>query len=79
MTRPSITDVHEQYAEAWQQLDGVLGTGIGRCEGKPCIKVMVRSRSPALEDTIPEEVDGYPVRIEVTGVFRAREDTTGAE
>lgn len=69
----SITEVQEAHADAWESLEGVVGTGVGRCEGEPCIKVYVREASPSLEEELPERVEGYPVRLEVTGPFRARD------
>jgi len=46
---------------------GVVGTGIGDCEGKPCIKVYVKERTPDLERQVPKQLEGFEVDIEVTG------------
>jgi len=78
VSRRSIIEVQEANADAWEALDGVEGTGVGRCDGEPCIKVFVRQKTAALEEEIPSRVDGYPVRLEVTGPFRAR-DTSEAD
>lgn len=77
MSQRSIIEVQEAHADDWEALDGVEGTGVGRCEGAPCIKVFVREKTAELEEEIPREVEGYPVRLEVTGPFRAR-DTSEA-
>ena len=77
VSQRSIIEVQEAHAERWEALDGVEGTGVGRCEGEPCIKVFVREETDELEEEIPREVEGYPVRLEVTGPFRAR-DTSDA-
>lgn len=77
LSERSIIEVQEAHADDWEALDGVEGTGVGRCEGAPCIKVFVREETAELEEEIPREVEGYPVRIEVTGRFRAR-DTSEA-
>lgn len=53
----------------------MVGTGVGLCEGDPCIKVFVSERTPEVEREIPGEVEGYTVRVEVTGPFRSRRDT----
>lgn len=74
----SITEVQEARAAEWEALDGVVGTGVGRCDGEPCIKVFVRDSTVDLGGAIPEEAGGYPVRIEVTGGFRARDTTPGS-
>ena len=39
--------------------------------GRPCILVMVAALTPELRRSIPGEIEGYPVRIEGTGEFRA--------
>ena len=77
VSQRSIIEVQEAHAERWEALDGVEGTGVGRCEGEPCIKVFVREKTAELEEEVPPEVEGYPVRLEVTGPFRAR-DTSDA-
>lgn len=53
-------------------LPGVVGTAIGRCDGLPCIRVLVARKTRAVEQQIPLSVEGYPVRVDVTGEFRAR-------
>lgn len=72
MARPTIEEAQEAHTDEWMALPGVVGTGIGRCDDDPCIKVFVTERTAALEDRIPDEVEGYPVRLEVTGPFRPR-------
>jgi hypothetical protein len=52
---------------------GVVGTGESLRDGKPCIVVMVVARTPEIDKRIPKELEGYPVRVEVTGEIRARE------
>jgi hypothetical protein len=42
-------------------------------DGSPCLKVMVVKRSRALEKRIPRELEGYPVRLDETGVIRPLE------
>ncbi len=52
-------------------LPGVVGTGIGECDGKPCIKIFAKAKSDSLAKQIPRQIDGYPIEIEVTGEFKA--------
>jgi hypothetical protein len=54
-------------------ISGVVGTGIGTCDGVRCLKVFVLERTPAIESRIPAGVDGYPVRVEITGRVRPRD------
>ena len=51
-------------------LEGVTGTAMGLCDGKPCIKVYVEKNSPALRSRLPTSEAGFPVVVEVTGQFR---------
>lgn len=65
----TIEQVKTQY-EAWlMAIDGVVGAGIGECEGKPCIEVYLENDSPDLKKQIPQQLNGFKVVIEVTGAI----------
>ncbi len=49
----------------------VVGTAIGIAEGGPYIRVLVATASAAIR-RIPQHLEGYPVRVEVTGLIRPR-------
>ena len=66
-----IETVLKRVTDRWMAIPGVVGTGIGRCDAGPCIKVFASRPADQLDPPIPEEVDGYPVQVEVTGPFRA--------
>jgi hypothetical protein len=66
----SIEDVQKEHADQLLSLRGVVGTAIGECDGKPCIKVLVIKRTEALAKRIPSALDGFPVVIEETGEIR---------
>mgnify|MGYP001090518335 FL=1 len=68
----SIEEVLAAHTPEWMAIAGVIGTGIGECDGAPCIKVLIVQQSDSLARRIPSEVDGYPVRLEVTGEIRAQ-------
>jgi hypothetical protein len=70
--RPGIDQVLERVTVEWLAIPGVVGTGKGDCEGRPCLKVFVSERTREVEARIPPSAGGYPVRIEVTGRARAR-------
>lgn len=53
------------------KIPGVVGTAIGECDGKPCLKILAASLTPEIKGQIPKIVDGYAVVVEVTGEFRA--------
>lgn len=77
VARPTIQEVQERHTGAWMALPGVVGTGIGACDGEPCIKVFAARMTEEIEREIPDDVEGYPVRVEVTGPFRPRDPADG--
>lgn len=78
--RPSLREVMEEHREGWMERPEVTGMGIGRCGGEPCIVLYLVRPSEEAETTLPDSVQGYPVRLEVTGRVVPRdppEDTAG--
>lgn len=73
MPERTIQEVQEAHTEEWMRVRGVVGTGIGLCEDVPCIVVFATEMTDEVEARIPDEVEGHPVRVEVTGPFRPRE------
>ena len=71
MPEKTIRQVLEERAGELMGLPGVVGTAQTLRDGEPCIMVMVAARTPEVEENIPERIEGYAVRIEVTGEFRA--------
>jgi hypothetical protein len=71
MTQKTIEQVQADHTEAWMKIPGVVGTAIGECDGKPCLKILAASLTPEIKGQIPKIVDGYAVVVEVTGEFRA--------
>jgi hypothetical protein len=52
-------------------LDNVVGVGLTRVAGEYAVKINLREPvHPA--DELPSEIDGVPVRVEVTGRIRPR-------
>ena len=70
LTKP-IETVLKEHTDNLMALPGVVGTGQGLSDGKPCIRVFVLKKTPALLDKIPSTIDGYPVVVDETGVIRA--------
>lgn len=67
-----IKAVMDAHVDSLMEIDGVVGVAIGALEnGSYCIKVMVKSDDPKLRKKIPDQLENYPVVIEVTGVIRA--------
>ena len=72
MPSASIAAVLEAHNEALMAVPGVVGTAIGRCDGRPCIRVFVRDSAAANAARLGTELDGYPMRVEVSGPFYPR-------
>ena len=71
MQQKSIQAVLEEHVEKLMSLPGVVGTGQGERDGKPCISVFVVKASPEILKNIPPELRGYPVDVRETGEFKA--------
>ena len=67
-----IVDVMEKHQEELMRIPGVLGVGIGRSEttGEFVILVMVEEMTPALQEALPKELDGFKVEPVVTGEIK---------
>lgn len=73
MPNKPIQQVQEEHTDHMMSLPGVVGTGIGESQGKPCIKVFVSQKTAEIEKGVPKSLEGYPVVIEETGEFKALE------
>ena len=71
MATKEADEVLKKHTKALMTIPGVVGTGEGRCEGKPCIKVFVIKKTSDLDEKIPKNLDGYAVIIEETGEIKA--------
>ena len=71
MAGETIKEVLKKHTTDLMSMPGVVGTGQGLCEGKPCIKVFVIEKTPDLDQKIPKTLGGYPVVIEETGPIKA--------
>jgi hypothetical protein len=68
----TIEDVLAAHTDSLMALPGVVGTAIGLCDGTPCIRVFLAEASDAERRRIPQQLEGYRVRTEVTGEIRPR-------
>jgi hypothetical protein len=75
MVSPKIEEVLKQNTNPLMSIPGVIGTGQGLCDGKPCIKVFVIKKTAELDNKIPGEIEGYKVIIEEIGILRAYPET----
>ena len=70
MSQVKIKDVLREHTDELMALPGVVGTGQGLCDGKPCIKVFVMQLTPELEEKIPKSIKGFKVEAVETGQFQ---------
>lgn len=75
MASKPIEQVLKEHTPHLMAQPGVVGTAQSLCAGSPCIRVFVLRTTPELKDKIPQELDGYPVVLEVTGEIRALPQT----
>jgi hypothetical protein len=67
-----VRAVKQQHEKRWMACAGVVGVGIGqRGDGSPQIIVSVEADAERIRREIPEQVEGVPVEIRVTGHMRA--------
>jgi hypothetical protein len=71
MAAETIKEALKKHTKDLMSMPGVVGTGQGLCDGKPCIKIFVIEKTPELDQKIPKTLDGHPVVIEETGEFKA--------
>ncbi|MGH8628992.1 MAG: hypothetical protein ACREYC_28305 [Gammaproteobacteria bacterium] len=67
----NILAVKGKYEGELMAIPGVVGVGIGDCNGKECIVVLIQDRTARIDREVPKTLDGYPVHIEVTGPIKA--------
>ena len=70
------TTIHEvklQHQDQWLKHAEVVSVGIGlNADQKPIIIIGVRRLTPALKQSFPAEVDGYPIELHVIGLPKAQ-------
>lgn len=68
ISRKSIDRVMQEHVSSLMAISGVAGVAIGEgSDGEPCILVLIVERREELLRRIPRSLDGYPVKIEVSG------------
>jgi hypothetical protein len=71
MSSKTIEQVLEKHTDILMRIHGVVGTGQGLCDGKPCIKIFVIKKTAELEKKIPRKLEGHLVMVEETGEIHA--------
>ena len=70
MSSRTIEEVLATHTDSLMSLPGVVGTAIGLCDGVTCIRVLVSDSTAPSRRQIPNRLEGYLVRVEVSGVLR---------
>ncbi len=72
-----LAEVLAAHTPGLMRTPGVVGTAESRlADGRPCILVLVSRMSPGLRDRLPRELEGWPVKVEVSGEIRAMPDSS---
>jgi len=67
-----IKIVKRKYEKQWLSIDGVIAIGIGFTKNKKTgLIISVKDLNVKVQQSIPNEVEGIPVEINVTGEIKA--------
>ena len=72
MASKTIQQVLAAHTDSLMALPGVVGTAVGLCDGVACIRVFLADSSAAARAKIPAQLEGYSVKVEVTGPIQRR-------
>ncbi len=65
----SPKDVIDQYLEWLFAFEDVAGVAEGAVDNQPCVKVFLTQENSRTRLELPDELDGLPLVIEITGSF----------
>ena len=68
----TVKAVKRKHEGRLMSLQGVVGVGIGRKEGRDCICVYVTDDNPKILAALPRTLEEIPVEIIVSGSFTSR-------
>jgi len=71
MAKISVNDVKKKYESKIMNIPGVVGIGVGKQDELDAITVLVVEKTPLIEKKVPQQLKGFPVIIQETGVIRA--------
>jgi len=67
----TIDEVIRLYSDSLMTIPGVVGLYHGLDDkGQSCLKVMVKQKTPELEQKIPKQIEGYAVVLDETGEIK---------
>jgi hypothetical protein len=65
----TVLNAHSQELMALPSVTGVY-VGLMPDEKTPCLKVMLKEKNSATIQKIPKQIEGHPVRVEISGEIR---------
>jgi hypothetical protein len=68
-TQENLALLIERHVDELFSLQDVAGVAEGLIDSRPCIKIYLTQENAETRLGLPDELDGYPVVIEVTGSF----------
>lgn len=69
----SIIEVKSKHESRLLSLPGVISVGIGRtADGRTVIIIGVEDKASAESQSLPKQLEGYPVRVDVIGPVQAQ-------
>lgn len=68
----SVEEVKRRHELHLMRTPGVVGVGIGRKDGKDCIRIYVEKDSARILAALPKSLEDVPVEVIVSGTFEAR-------
>lgn len=71
-SKMKIEDVQQRHEQRLMAIPGVNGVGIGESNGQPVILIMVKQLTPDLKKKLPNQLEGFGVKVEVVGEIRAQ-------
>lgn len=66
-----IEDVQRRHEQQLMNIPGVTAVGIGEQNGQSVIVIMVNQRTEELNQKLPSQLEGFGVKIEVSGEIGA--------
>lgn len=67
-----VQEVKRRHEADLLKTPGVVGVGIGRKEGRECIRIYVSEETPKILAALPRSLEDVPVEVVVSGRFKAR-------
>jgi len=68
----AVTAILESHTMEWMTIPGVVGTAEGVHRGKPCVLILVEKKTPKLQKTFPDRLNGIQLVLKEVGKVKKR-------